>query len=44
MKVDLPDLAREDIQIRLEENVLSIHGERKLPKELSSLFRDWKSV
>ena len=34
LKADLPDVNEEDIDIRIENNTLSIHGERKFEQEV----------
>ena len=35
VKADLPDMDPKDLDIRVENNVLTIHGERKFEKEVS---------
>jgi HSP20 family protein len=34
VKAELPDLTREDIEVTVENNTLTIRGERKLPSEI----------
>src|SRR5262245_27601054 len=36
VKVDLPELKREDIKVTFENNVLSIEGERKFEKDVNT--------
>ena len=35
MRADLPDLSEKDMDIRVENNMLTIHGERKFEKNIS---------
>ena len=34
LKVELPEMSREDIELTVENNTLSLHGERKLPVDI----------
>jgi HSP20 family protein len=34
LKADLPDIDRKDVSIRVEDNVLTVSGERKMDKEV----------
>jgi HSP20 family protein len=36
LKIDLPGIDRQDIGVKIEDNTLILHGERKLEKDLTS--------